>query len=96
MRISYSVTNGGYLKLYNRDSGSAIITRYYSGRTTSAQATFTYDFVEPHHCLGESGGCRTGMLDPGDNVVTQVSLPPPASGSLTTAVIDSLWRNWKC
>ncbi|XP_022103276.1 uncharacterized protein LOC110986013 isoform X2 [Acanthaster planci] len=74
-------TSGGYLKLYDRDHSSSIITRYYSGTTTSAHSTFTFDFVDPYHCVGAGGGCRTTMLDAGNDVTSE-------------AMITVTWQGW--
>ncbi|XP_022103295.1 uncharacterized protein LOC110986023 [Acanthaster planci] len=81
LRIDVSATNGGYLKLFNRDLSNRISTRYYSGRTSSAYSTFTFDFVEPYHCVGAAGGCRTSMLNAGNDVTTQ--------GAITVT-----WQGW--
>jgi hypothetical protein len=74
LQITYSMRNGGYMNLYNRDNHNAIVKRRYVGQTVTAQNTFTYDFVPPHHCLGPVVSCRAGMLDPGNNVITQPKL----------------------
>ncbi|XP_022107048.1 uncharacterized protein LOC110988105 [Acanthaster planci] len=81
LRIDVSATNGGYLKLFNRDLSNRINTRYYSGRTSSAYSTFTFDFVEPYHCVSAAGGCRTTMLSAGNDVTTQ--------GAITIT-----WQGW--
>ncbi|XP_038050540.1 uncharacterized protein LOC119723761 [Patiria miniata] len=72
LRADVSSTSGGYMKLYNRDSYSSIITRYYSGSTRYGSPSFTFDFVQPYHCVGGSG-CRNTMLDT-ENVISQATM----------------------
>ncbi|XP_038050879.1 uncharacterized protein LOC119724031 [Patiria miniata] len=79
LRCNVSSTSGGYMKLYNRDSDSRIITRYYSGSTSYGSPSFTFDFVQPYHCV-DGSGCRDTMLDT-ENVVLQ-------------ATIDVTWDGW--
>ncbi|XP_038050907.1 uncharacterized protein LOC119724059 [Patiria miniata] len=74
LRYNVSSTNGGYLKLYDRDFSDTIITRYYDGQTVSSYATFTFDFVDPYHCVDVGSGCRTTMLNVGSDVTTQASI----------------------
>ncbi|XP_022103274.1 uncharacterized protein LOC110986009 [Acanthaster planci] len=81
MRYDVSSTSGGYLKLFDRDHSSSIITRYYSGRITSAHATFTFDFDGPYHCVNADNGCRTTMLDAGNDVTSE-------------EVVNVSWQDW--
>ncbi|XP_022088109.1 uncharacterized protein LOC110977889 isoform X2 [Acanthaster planci] len=67
-------TNGGYMQLYDRDNSNNIITRYYVGRTVSASANFTFDLDSPYHCVNVSAGCRTTMLDAGDDVTVEADI----------------------
>ncbi|XP_038050780.1 uncharacterized protein LOC119723938 isoform X2 [Patiria miniata] len=82
LRYDVEAENGGYLKLYNRDVPvESIITRYYDGQTVSGYSTFTFDFVDPYHCVDVGSGCRTTMLHAGSDVTTQ------ATTSIT-------WQGW--
>ena len=74
MRYDVYATSGGYLKLYDRDNSNSVITRDYSGRTTTAHSTFTFDFVDPYHCVHPGSGCRTSMLDAGNDVTSEVGV----------------------
>ncbi len=61
------------MKLYDGDNSGAILTRYYTGRTTSGYSTFTFDFDDPYHCVSATfSGCRTTMLYAGDDVTSDV------------------------
>ncbi|XP_038077172.1 uncharacterized protein LOC119745020 [Patiria miniata] len=71
VRYDASSTSGGYMKLYDRDHLSRIITRYFSGRTTTASSNFTFDFVDPYHCVADGRACRRTMLDTQNDVTTQ-------------------------
>ncbi|XP_038050911.1 uncharacterized protein LOC119724062 [Patiria miniata] len=81
LRYDVHSTNGGYLNLYDRDSNNTIITRYYNGQTVSGYSTFTFDFVDPHHCVDVGSGCRTTMLNAGSDVTSQ-------------ATMTITWRGW--
>ncbi|XP_022102003.1 uncharacterized protein LOC110985345 [Acanthaster planci] len=73
LRYDVYSSNGGFLKLHNRDNAGTFYTRYYSGRTTSGYSTFTFDFVDPYHCVDVSSGCRSTMLNAGDDVTSQAT-----------------------
>lgn len=60
------------MRLYDRDNSDSIMTRYYTGSTTSGYSTFTFDFDDPYHCVDVVSGCRTTMLHAGDDVTSQV------------------------
>ena len=76
LECNFEFTNGGYLKLYNRDSPSqrTIITQYFSGSTNTVTETFTFDYDDPLHCVRIGGICQFGpsMLNVGDDVTTEV------------------------
>ncbi|XP_038050910.1 uncharacterized protein LOC119724061 [Patiria miniata] len=74
LRYDVHSTNGGYLKLYDRDSNNTIITRYYNGQTVSGYSTFTFDFDDPYHCVDVGSGCRTTMLNVGSDVTSQATM----------------------
>ncbi|XP_038077171.1 uncharacterized protein LOC119745019 [Patiria miniata] len=74
LRYYVRSTSGGCLKLYDRDNSNSIITRYYSGRTSSTFSTFTFDFDDPYHCVDVSRGCRRTMLDTQNDVTSQETI----------------------
>ncbi|XP_038057739.1 uncharacterized protein LOC119729229 [Patiria miniata] len=74
LRYDVYSTSGGYIKLYDRDNSNSIITRNYNGRTTSDSSTFTFDFVDPYHCVDVGSGCRTTMLYAGNDVTSQAEI----------------------
>ncbi|XP_038062737.1 uncharacterized protein LOC119733220 [Patiria miniata] len=74
LRYDVYSTSGGYMKLYDRDHSNSIITRHYNGRTTSGYSTFTFDFVDPYHCVDVGSGCRTTMLYAGNDVTSQAEI----------------------
>ncbi|XP_038044290.1 uncharacterized protein LOC119718928 [Patiria miniata] len=81
LRCDVHSTSGGYMELYDRDHSSSIITRYYNGSTSSNFSTFTFDFVDPYHCVDDGRGCRRTMLDTQNDVTTQ-------------EVINVSWQGW--
>ncbi|XP_038077173.1 uncharacterized protein LOC119745021 [Patiria miniata] len=74
LRCDVHSTSGGYMELYDRDHSSSIITRYYNGSTSSNFSTFTFDFVDPYHCVDVGRGCRRTMLDTQNDVTTQETI----------------------
>ncbi|XP_022088193.1 uncharacterized protein LOC110977952 [Acanthaster planci] len=70
--LTYTVYSsaGGHMKLFNRDSNSNVLTRYYTSKQTSATATFTFALDGPSHCVGTTS-CQNSMLSVGSNVITQ-------------------------
>ncbi|XP_022088082.1 uncharacterized protein LOC110977874 isoform X2 [Acanthaster planci] len=73
LRYTVYSSSGGHMKLFNRDSNSNILTRYYSSRQTSATATFTFALDGPSHCVGTTS-CRNSMLSVESNVVTEPNI----------------------
>ncbi|XP_022100380.1 uncharacterized protein LOC110984469 isoform X2 [Acanthaster planci] len=81
LRFDTYSTSGGFMKLYNRDSSNRIETRYYSGTTSSASSTFTFDFDDPYHCVDVGRGCRKAMLNAGNDITSR-------------EVIRVQWQGW--
>ncbi|XP_071784665.1 uncharacterized protein [Asterias amurensis] len=81
LRYDVTTVSGGHMRLYDRDNSDSIMTRYYTGSTTSGYSTFTFDFDDPYHCVDVVSGCRTTMLHAGDDVTSQ-------------AMFTVTWEGW--
>ncbi|XP_072034094.1 uncharacterized protein [Amphiura filiformis] len=85
--MRWTSTNGGIMRLYNRDlknrdGSSREETRNYTGRTTAETSYFRFDFDSPYHCT-QGDSCLTTMLDSVPHISTQ------------DGVIDVTWSGWQ-
>ncbi|XP_046581226.1 uncharacterized protein LOC124288741 [Haliotis rubra] len=76
--VSYKATNGGYVKVRNKETKN-LATFYYSGASQTRTFTMTIDLVLPYHCTGSST-CVGSMLT--------------APNAITTSTLNLRWSGW--
>ncbi|XP_046581225.1 uncharacterized protein LOC124288740 [Haliotis rubra] len=76
--VSYKATNGGYVKVRNKETKN-LATFYYSGASQTRTFTMTIDLVPPYHCTGSST-CVGSMLT--------------APNAITTSTLNLRWSGW--
>ncbi|XP_046570853.1 uncharacterized protein LOC124279103 [Haliotis rubra] len=61
MEFTFEATNGGYVKVRNKESG-ILVTYYYEGKTQINRYILGFDFIDPHHCsLDVEENCTEDM-----------------------------------
>ncbi|XP_067663316.1 uncharacterized protein [Haliotis asinina] len=68
IEFTYSASNGGYVKVRNKESNT-LATYYYSGATLTHTFTVSMDLVDPYHCTG-TAACVGSMLTAPDVIKT--------------------------
>ncbi|XP_046552072.1 uncharacterized protein LOC124261759 [Haliotis rubra] len=68
MEFTYSTSNGGYVKVWNKESNT-LATYYYNGATQTHTFTVSIDLVDPYHCIGTTA-CVGSMLNVPDVIKT--------------------------
>ncbi|XP_067684738.1 uncharacterized protein [Haliotis asinina] len=81
MEFAFEATNGGYVKVRNKESG-VLVTYYYEGKTQINRYILGFDFIDPHHCsVHVEETCTEDM----------VSL----AKTHTQAPINVSWQGWR-
>ncbi|XP_067663255.1 uncharacterized protein [Haliotis asinina] len=68
IELSFSSSNGGYVKVRNKESNT-LTTQYYNGATRTHTFTVSMDLVDPYHCTG-TAACVGSMLTVPDVIKT--------------------------
>ncbi|XP_046552071.1 uncharacterized protein LOC124261758 [Haliotis rubra] len=68
IEFTYSTSNGGYVKVRNKESNT-LATYYYNGATQTHVYTVSIDLVDPYHCTGTTA-CVGSMLTVPDVIKT--------------------------
>ncbi|XP_067661298.1 uncharacterized protein [Haliotis asinina] len=76
--VSYKATNGGYVKVRNRET-KLLAAFYYGGASQTRSFTMTIDLVPPYHCTSSST-CVASMLT--------------APNVITTSTVNLRWSGW--
>ncbi|XP_046570898.1 uncharacterized protein LOC124279138 [Haliotis rubra] len=62
MEFTFEATNGGYVKVRNKESG-ILVTYYYEGKTQINRYILGFDFIDPHHCsVDVEENCTEDMI----------------------------------
>jgi hypothetical protein len=76
-RVIYSVsaTNGGFVKVQNRDRVPTYkdTTYFYSGKTTTRDFEYHWDLITPYHCSVASGMSCPAFLSIESDITSSVS-----------------------
>ncbi|XP_071082542.1 uncharacterized protein [Haliotis cracherodii] len=81
MEFTFEATNGGYVKVRNKESGS-LVTYYYEGKTQINRYILGFDFIDPHHCSVDlEENCK-------DDMISLAKTP-------TQAPISVTWQGWR-
>ncbi|XP_046557198.1 uncharacterized protein LOC124266448 isoform X2 [Haliotis rubra] len=68
IEFTYSASNGGYVKVRNKESNT-LATYYYNSATQTHTFTVSIDLVDPYHCTGTTA-CVGSMLTVPDVIKT--------------------------
>ncbi|XP_033098550.1 E-selectin-like [Anneissia japonica] len=69
--VQIEIENGGYVTVNNPDTSSQF-KKYYTGITLRRTGSFTFDLMDPLHCL-PTGGCSIPIFTCGNDVTKRVS-----------------------
>jgi hypothetical protein len=76
-RIIYrvSATNGGFVKVQNRDKFPTYedTTYFYNGKTTTRDFEYHWDLITPYHCSVASGTSCSPFLSIESDITSNVS-----------------------
>ncbi|XP_071082513.1 uncharacterized protein [Haliotis cracherodii] len=81
MEFTFEATNGGYVKVRNKESGS-LVTYFYEGKTQINRYILGFDFIDPHHCSVDlKENCRDDMIS--------------LAKTHTQTPISVTWQGWR-